>query len=175
MDQQDSIMMACENQAACKITWRAFMDHQRISISSLCSPELSPSEMDAAQSLSEMQTQPLFFSKVSTIPIVHSALQAYEKTKENYGLVRYGATMVESSMKPVIEKIGGGKMEEMVCRYLDRWAQPDQEPEQELEKEQETRSRWHQALTVTGAGMAVISEEGMKNLKICLEWLTVML
>ncbi|KAJ9067478.1 transcriptional regulator opi1 [Entomophthora muscae] len=98
---------------------------QRISINSLCNPlDLGEREHDldvelAAEALgnlrhsigihgpwSELSDQPNpehFLNRVSNIPIVNSALRAYEQSKANSFVVKYGAETVRAL--PVINKL----------------------------------------------------------------------
>ena len=81
-----------------------------------------------------------FVSRVSTIPLVNSALRAYEQSKASSRVVKvccqfmpvnalligiqYGAEMMESSMrsisKPVINRLPVNQIDEFACRQLDR-------------------------------------------------------
>ncbi|KAF8517892.1 transcription factor Opi1-domain-containing protein [Hysterangium stoloniferum] len=66
-----------------------------------------------------------FVSRVSHLPIVNSALKVYENTKECSKVVKYGATLMESSVKtisrPVINRLPVGQIDEFACRQLDRF------------------------------------------------------
>ncbi|KAI0326995.1 Opi1-domain-containing protein [Cubamyces sp. BRFM 1775] len=82
-------------------------------------------------------------SRVSNIPLVNSALRAYEQSKASSRVVKvrraissfspytplsiqpsYGAEMMESSVKsisrPVIDRLPVGQLDEFACRQLDR-------------------------------------------------------
>ncbi|EMD38991.1 hypothetical protein CERSUDRAFT_112701 [Gelatoporia subvermispora B] len=65
-----------------------------------------------------------FVSRMSNIPIVNSALRAYEQSKASSRVVKYGAEMMESSVKsisrPVIERLPVNQLDEFACRQLDR-------------------------------------------------------
>lgn len=67
-----------------------------------------------------------FLDRVSNIPIVNSALRAYEQSKANSFVVKYGAETVESSVKsicrPVINKLEPqlDQLGVFACRQLDR-------------------------------------------------------
>ncbi|KAH9990592.1 hypothetical protein BJV77DRAFT_604668 [Russula vinacea] len=63
-------------------------------------------------------------ARVSTIPGVSTALRAYEQSKASSRVVKYGAEMMESSVKsisrPVIDRLPVTSLEEFACRQLDR-------------------------------------------------------
>ncbi|OCH86942.1 Opi1-domain-containing protein [Obba rivulosa] len=65
-----------------------------------------------------------FVSRVSNIPIVNSAIRVYEQSKASSRVVKYGAEMMESSVKsisrPVIERLPVNQLDEFACRQLDR-------------------------------------------------------
>ncbi|TCD69107.1 hypothetical protein EIP91_008749 [Steccherinum ochraceum] len=65
-----------------------------------------------------------FVSRVSHIPIVNSALSLYEQSKASSRVVKYGAEMMESSVKsisrPVIDRLPVNQLDEFACRQLDR-------------------------------------------------------
>ncbi|OJT12311.1 hypothetical protein TRAPUB_11138 [Trametes pubescens] len=63
-------------------------------------------------------------SRVSNIPLVNSALRAYEQSKASSRVMKYGAEMMESSVKsisrPVIDRLPVGQLDDFACRQLDR-------------------------------------------------------
>ncbi|KAL6306221.1 transcription factor Opi1-domain-containing protein [Sparassis latifolia] len=65
-----------------------------------------------------------FVSRVSSIPLVNSALRAYEQGKASSRVVKYGAEMMESSVKtisrPVIDRLPVNQLDEFARRQLDR-------------------------------------------------------
>ncbi|EIW78804.1 Opi1-domain-containing protein [Coniophora puteana RWD-64-598 SS2] len=69
-------------------------------------------------------SSPDFVSRVSHFPIVNTALKAYENTKASSRMVKYGAEMMESSMKtfyrPVLGRLPVDQLDEFACRQLDR-------------------------------------------------------
>ncbi|KAI8144436.1 transcription factor Opi1-domain-containing protein [Fennellomyces sp. T-0311] len=62
-----------------------------------------------------------FVHRMSDLPIVNSALRAYESTKQSNGVVKYGVEMVESFAQPIYDKFGrrGSESSEM-DRYSDQ-------------------------------------------------------
>ncbi|KAI0793831.1 transcription factor Opi1-domain-containing protein [Fomes fomentarius] len=64
-------------------------------------------------------------SRVSNLPLVNTALRAYEQSKASSRVVKYGAEMMESSMKsisrPVIDRLPVGQLDDFACRQLDRF------------------------------------------------------
>ncbi|RDX54167.1 Opi1-domain-containing protein [Lentinus brumalis] len=63
-------------------------------------------------------------SRVSNLPLVSGALRAYEQSKASSRVVKYGAEMMESSMKsisrPVIDRLPVNQLDDFACRQLDR-------------------------------------------------------
>ncbi|KAI9493702.1 transcription factor Opi1-domain-containing protein [Zychaea mexicana] len=59
---------------------------------------------------------------MSDLPIVNSALRAYENTKQSNGVVKYGVEMVESFAAPIYDKLGRRSSEssEVDGRYSDQ-------------------------------------------------------
>ncbi|EJD41783.1 Opi1-domain-containing protein [Auricularia subglabra TFB-10046 SS5] len=181
-----------------------------------------------------------FVSRVARVPLVNSALRAYEHSKNSSRVVKYGAEMVESSVKtisrPVIGRLPVGSLDEFACRQLDKWgpryagakASPDATPMQLDERSRSrdrapergrsteaergrkrqrnqsamsaspepqpeagpsnadasasatdpdtakavaVRSTWQAMLMEAGGISAAVSEESMKRLKYCLQWL----
>jgi len=213
---------------------------------SLPSPSLSPLE-DV--------NSPDFVSRVSHLPLVGTALRAYEQGKASSRVVKYGAEMMESSVKtisrPVIDRlpVNVNQLDEFACRQLDRfdkyrhpsepepehmrigdrdrseepaeyddsesWSTglqtrdastsssqsrsgkrkevsswdaadgtyvqpPSQEPPEsegddstgaEQNQQVAQRSRWQAVLLEAGGISAALSEESMRRLKYCLQWL----
>ncbi|CCM02619.1 uncharacterized protein FIBRA_04722 [Fibroporia radiculosa] len=106
-----------------------------------------------------------FVSRVSNLPVFKPALSLYEQGKASSRLVKYGAEMMESSVKtisrPVFDRLPVDQLDEFACRQLDR---PDN---QQIAQ----RSRW-QAMLLEAGGLGVaFSEESMRRLKYCLQWL----
>ncbi|TFK51944.1 Opi1-domain-containing protein, partial [Heliocybe sulcata] len=67
---------------------------------------------------------PDFVSRVARLPIVNTALSAYEQSKASSRVVKFGAEMMESSVKsisrPVIGRLPVNQLDEFACRQLDR-------------------------------------------------------
>ncbi|RKP09065.1 transcription factor Opi1-domain-containing protein [Thamnocephalis sphaerospora] len=199
--------------------------------------------VDAAVSDPQVASNDGFVTRVANIPLVRSTILLYDKSKANSRVVKYGAEMVESSVKtisqPVLNRLEPqlGQLDEFACRQLDK-VRPDTNPGvdglrrrntvgqmdqgrrrlhatcaaltrltltasmvgtdagQEANGAQQMavtqsgsnstsmvtteqtpqRSRWQKILvgagTAAGAGAAALSEEGMRSLKYCLEWLS---
>ncbi|KAF9913922.1 hypothetical protein BX616_009300 [Lobosporangium transversale] len=75
------------------------------------------------------------FSRMSSLPVVNSALKAYENGKQNSKVMKYGAEMVESSVKslskPVFEKLEPtlGQIDDFARTQLDKvYLKPDTQP-----------------------------------------------
>ncbi|CAE6440457.1 unnamed protein product [Rhizoctonia solani] len=185
-----------------------------------------------------------FVSRVSTLPLFTSVLSAYSQTKASSRVVKYGAQMVESSVKsiskPVMNRLPTAQLDEFACRQLDRLGQrygrvesprednqssradenacsstprspPDPGPARgrslerrtpnnavtqmrsptpsarddamkahhaagsgvpiESDRQVANRSRWQAMLLEAGGIGAALSDESMKRLKYCLQWL----
>ncbi|KAI9017873.1 transcription factor Opi1-domain-containing protein [Phycomyces nitens] len=74
--------------------------------------------------LHHMHQQQHFMHRVSNIPLVNSALRAYESSKASSSVVKYGAEMVESFAAPIYDKVGkrvlSGAVDEWGCKQLDK-------------------------------------------------------
>ncbi|KAI8975253.1 transcription factor Opi1-domain-containing protein [Mycotypha africana] len=68
----------------------------------------------------------LFIHRVSNIPIVNSALKAYEHSKSTNSVMKYGAEMMESFAAPIYDKFGKqalSNVDEWGCKQLDKLEQ----------------------------------------------------
>ncbi|KAI0319966.1 transcription factor Opi1-domain-containing protein, partial [Amylostereum chailletii] len=208
----------------------------------IASPILTPEDIAAAAAIGVDVDSPDFVSRVSHLPIVNSALRAYEQSKASSRVVKYGAEMMESSMKtisrPVIDRLPVNQLDEFARRQLDRFgygpngrrpsfggAAQGEELEgmssgvdrgrsgwesglqmrdvsmtrRSVEREESAvredagpldrqtasladenvdqqrqlaqRSRWQTVLLEAGGIGAAVSEESMRRLKYCLQWL----
>ena len=64
-----------------------------------------------------------FIHRVSNIPLLNSALKAYESSKNSSSVVKYGAEMVESIAAPIYGKFGKHALsgvDEWGCKQLDK-------------------------------------------------------
>ena len=233
-------------------TTSSFSIDQRLSFSSE-----STMDEDQYQRQQQQQQQQNFIHRVSNIPLVNSALKAYESSKNSSSVMKYGAEMVESFAAPIYDKFGKHALsgvDEWGCKQLDRLEErypkyvvsnDDDEPIVEEDEDDDdaksatfalsratliddegirkrrdsrdetskhhksksrntsrstsphrpsslshsitkptpnrhrqqplVRSKWHQivmhASSAAGTTAAVISEESMKCLKYCLNWL----
>ncbi|KAJ1023105.1 hypothetical protein NDA16_003258 [Ustilago loliicola] len=79
----------------------------------------------------EMMDDADFLKRVSHLPIVRGTLRAYELGKQRSKVVKYGAGLVESSVKsisrPVVSRLGASlgergveQLDDFACRQLDR-------------------------------------------------------
>ncbi|KAF7794470.1 hypothetical protein EIP86_005604 [Pleurotus ostreatoroseus] len=88
------------------------------------SPSASLTIASRSSSPSLLEEEPDFVSRVSHYPIVNTALRAYEQGKASSRVVKYGAEMMESSVKtisrPVIDRLPVNQIDEFACRQLDR-------------------------------------------------------
>lgn len=190
-------------------------------------------------------TSPDFVARVSNFPLFNTALRAYEHGKASSRVVKYGAEMMESSVKtisrPVIDRlpVDVNQLDEFACRQLDKLGkyrrpssadldrmQIDEASREGIIGEGQTsldyfssrqahegtdpqsssspsphppasndnktpvlqnqiaeppdfqgqqavvqRSRWQAVLLEAGGISAAVSEESMRRLKYCLQWL----
>lgn len=193
-------------------------------------------------SLPADMTSPDFVARVSNFPLFNTALRAYEQGKASSRVVKYGAEMMESSVKtisrPVIDRlpVDVNQLDEFACRQLDKLGRyhrpsstdlermqvdetsrerllgegqagrdcfssqqaregtsrqasrstspvppdsndnktsPPQNTPPDLQGQQAVvqRSRWQAVLLEAGGISAAVSEESMRRLKYCLQWL----
>ncbi|KAJ3493302.1 hypothetical protein NMY22_g20229 [Coprinellus aureogranulatus] len=93
------------------------------------SPEAAPSppSQSPGSPSENSPTSPALFTRMSSIPLVKSALTVYEQGKASSRVMKYGAQMVESSVKtlsrPVIDRlpVNVNQLDEFACRQLDRF------------------------------------------------------
>ncbi|KAI7905802.1 transcription factor Opi1-domain-containing protein [Cokeromyces recurvatus] len=107
------------------------MNEQRLSFSS-----------DSTMNEDSQQRQSSnFIHRVSNIPIVNSALKAYENSKNSSSVMKYGAEMVESFAAPIYDKFGKHALsgvDEWGCKQLDRLGEKYPHyvnPKEEMKKE----------------------------------------
>ncbi|KAJ2914031.1 hypothetical protein MD484_g6365, partial [Candolleomyces efflorescens] len=92
----------------------------------------STSQASTSSQRSEPQTEPspsspAFVSRMTSIPLLKSALTVYEQGKASSRVVKYGADLVESSVRtlsrPVIDRlpVDVNQLDEFACRQLDRF------------------------------------------------------
>ncbi|KAG0085002.1 hypothetical protein BGZ93_009543 [Podila epicladia] len=186
-----------------------------------CAYTTQDSEQLAAEALGDMANRGSFvaapfISRMSSLPIVNSALKAYESGKQNSKVMKYGAEMVESSVKslskPVFDKLEPklGQLDDFACRQLDKVRLALSNPSTTRRSDSQSRpptsafqfssgqsnglhssqrdshigslstpsqqfSGWRGVVATVGsasaAGVAIFSEESMKSLKYCLQWL----
>ncbi|KAL0080386.1 transcription factor Opi1-domain-containing protein [Phycomyces blakesleeanus] len=99
-----------------------------MSITQLVHSEEDSDVKSTAQSLgpfdSKGNKEQHFMHRVSNIPLVNSALRAYESSKASSSVVKYGAEMVESFAAPIYDKVGkrvlSGAVDEWGCKQLDK-------------------------------------------------------
>ena len=144
----------------------------------------------AAEVLSDLKSfehSPAFLNRVSEYPIVSTAVRAYETGKTSSRAFDYAATKIESIARPVVSRFE--PLDDFACRQLDRIeGRSRPRPSVDLESgpfavkrksidekddlmdESAARSRghsrWHSVLNLS------LSEDSLKSLKYCSEWLT---
>ncbi|KAF8587883.1 Opi1-domain-containing protein [Ramaria rubella] len=226
-----------------------FLTHSSTSASTSSSSPISPRltvdhVLDRDDSMDPSSKD--FVSRVSRLPVVNTALKAYENSKERSRVVKYGANLMESSVKtisrPVIDRLPVEQIDEFACRQLDRFGYPGRNPnttqnefhledpshpiyayreppiprsgtpsrapsltpssndgystygspahvsqkipdsldktrqedrseERNNDRQVASRSKWQAVLLEAGGIGAAVSEESMKRLQYCLQWL----
>ncbi|KIK80642.1 hypothetical protein PAXRUDRAFT_833408 [Paxillus rubicundulus Ve08.2h10] len=92
-------------------------------------PSTSNGTTPPSPSMSEVPeaTSPDFVSRMTNLPLVGPALRAYEQGKASSRVMKYGAEMMECSVKsisrPVIDRlpVDVNQLDEFACRQLDRF------------------------------------------------------
>ncbi|KAI9223728.1 transcription factor Opi1-domain-containing protein [Blastocladiella britannica] len=157
----------------------------------------SSSAAAAAPAAPPTPTSSLFFDRMSALPLVGSGVRSistlYESTKQSSRVVNATASAIESYLLPPYTTPPDGATLPSAAAaatppaapqaHLPRLPELDAMPPALLEPPAHSaafsaprqRSRWQQvtagAVAVAGAGAAVISEESLKSLRYCLEWL----
>ncbi|KAF5362356.1 hypothetical protein D9756_002796 [Leucocoprinus leucothites] len=123
------------------------------------------SSSDRGEEQDEIQQQSVssnrdFMSRMSSFPLVGTALRAYEHGKASSSVVKYGARMVESSVKtiskPVINRLPVNQIDEFACRQLDKF---DKYRRPSVGPESPTRSTTRRMSDVDDAGSSSISAD----------------
>ncbi|KAJ3773234.1 transcription factor Opi1-domain-containing protein [Lentinula raphanica] len=111
----------------------------------------SPVLSSPSTSSNNAQLEPDFVSRMTHIPLVNGALRMYEQGKASSRVVKYGAEIMENSVKtisrPVIDRLPTGQLDDFACRQLDRldkyrWPSQDSQVAVESQRrEEEERER----------------------------------
>lgn len=142
---------------------------------------------------SELSPPPAFLNRVSEYPIVSTAVKAYESSKTSSRGFNYAATTIENIARPVVSRFE--PLDEFACRQLDRiegrgryTTRHDLESQAQHGKrksisekddivgEAEARSRanhsrWHSVLSSASSFHLSLSEDSLKSLRYCSDWL----
>ncbi|KAH9072291.1 Opi1-domain-containing protein [Lactarius deliciosus] len=112
-----------------------------------------------------------FVGRIATFPVVSTALRAYEQSKASSRVVKYGAEMMESSMKsisrPVIDRLPNS-LDEFACRQLDRLGRYGRPPSADSDERSASAERGRKrgriardsGLQIGDVSMALDLEEG---------------
>lgn len=131
---------------------------------------------------------PAFLNRVSEYPIVKTAVDAYEHGKTNHKSFKYAAQTIESVARPVVRHFS---LDQFACRQLDkieRRCQPQEDLENQthmkrkrFQQEDEimsngARSRrastgWQNVLSNASGLTLSLSEDSLKSLHYCVQWL----
>ena len=116
----------------------------------------------------KQQQPPYFLDRMSTYPMVSSALRTYETTKSKSRLLNYGAGMMESVTRPLLEPLDG-----FACRQLDRLESyyPTTLSPPSIAHSEEAKFRWQNMLISTSGLATSISDESVRSLSYLLNML----
>jgi hypothetical protein len=123
-----------------------------------------------------------FLSRLSTYPVVSSALKSYENSKTKSKLLNYGAGMVESVARPLVSQLE--PLDSFACRQLDRIEgkyaihvnEGNGEKASGLNKgaaikvrtNNDNKSKWHNVLISTSGLASSMSDESVRSLRYVL-------
>ncbi|KAK9468287.1 putative clock controled protein [Lipomyces arxii] len=110
------------------------------------------------------------FNRMANYTLVSSAVKVYESGKSYSRGFRYGAEMVESVARPVVRRFE--PLEGFALRQLDRLERKsgDLEKQSSMQSDQ-TSSRWHSVITNASGLTVALSDESLKSLRYCVQWL----
>ncbi|CCG82612.1 putative Clock controled protein [Taphrina deformans PYCC 5710] len=131
---------------------------------------------------------PAFLNRVSEYPIVSTAVRAYENGKSHSKGFKYAAQTIESVALPVVRRFE--TLDEFACRQLDR-IERKYNPHEDLEAQSAAKrkfpaeedevmhdytrhartSKWQDVLTGASGLTLSLSEDSLKSLRYCVEWL----
>lgn len=115
---------------------------------------------------------PGYLERVSSLPLVNTAIRAYAQGKASSRVVKYGAEMMESGVKSTINYLHPLQETDDREHREQRRTPPPPHPEEERSLSA-PRSRWQTVLLEAGGFSAALSEESLKRLRYCLHWLQV--
>lgn len=139
----------------------------------------------------DLASPPAFLNRVSEYPIVSTAVRAYESGKSSSKGFKYAAQTIESVARPVVRRFE--PLDDFACRQLDR-IERRYNPQDDLERhsvskrsypmdgedEDETMqdasrgrrtSKWQEVLTGASTLTLSLSDETLKSLRYCADWL----
>ncbi|KAK9370942.1 transcription factor Opi1 [Lipomyces kononenkoae] len=140
----------------------------------------TPERTSQQQSEQRPQPQSELFNRMSNYTLVSSAVKVYESGKSYSRGFKYGAEMVESVARPVVRRFE--PLEGFALRQLDRLErrsissdiekQAPLSPRTQVEVAQSpSSSRWHAVITNASGLTVAMSDESLKSLRYCLQWL----
>ncbi|KAH9066524.1 Opi1-domain-containing protein [Lactarius vividus] len=139
--------------------------------SSSTSPTLSSQTLASEDQMMMDSEEADFVGRIATFPVVSTAIRAYEQSKASSRVVKYGAEMMESSMKsisrPVIDRLPNS-LDEFACRQLDRLGRygrpPSADPDERSASAERGRKRGRiprdSGLQIRDVSMMLDPEEG---------------
>ncbi|KAK9434332.1 transcription factor Opi1-domain-containing protein [Lipomyces doorenjongii] len=141
-------------------------------------PEQKPQPSSESEHRSQPQSE--LFNRMSNYTLVSSAVKAYESGKSYSRGFKYGAEMVESVARPVVRRFE--PLEGFALRQLDRLErkstssdiekQAPLSPRTQVDVTQSpSSSRWHTVITNASGLTVAMSDESLKSLRYCLQWL----
>jgi Transcription factor Opi1 len=112
-------------------------------------PSLSVGSSSSRSTISETATtdqgdDSTFVSRMSNFPLVTSAIRVYEQGKASSRVVKFGAEMMEGTVKtmtrPVMDRLPVNQLDEFACRQLDRFGRYGGKPEDSPPPQTESHS-----------------------------------
>lgn len=133
----------------------------------------------------EQSSAPAFLERVSEYPIVKTAVTAYENGKTSSRGFKYAAQTIESVARPVVRRFE--TLDDFACRQLDRIERRYQtNSSEDLESQASTHSglerpadvtrrrrssHWQNVLTGASGLTLSLSEDSVRSLRYCVDWL----
>ncbi|KAF9517785.1 hypothetical protein BS47DRAFT_1389502 [Hydnum rufescens UP504] len=134
-------------------------------------PSLSVASSSSRSTISETATtdqedDSSFVSRMSNFPLVTSAIRVYEQGKASSRVVKFGAEMMEGTVKtmtrPVMDRLPVNQLDEFACRQLDRFGRYGGKPEDSPPPQAES----HSAPPSKNSPDPALSPRGRKHLWI---------
>jgi len=123
-----------------------------------------------------MAMDPGYLERVSSLPLVNTAIRAYAQGKASSRVVKYGAEIMESGVKTTMNYLQPSHQQRQQDEAERNGEETEQDESQQAQDENSLsapRSRWQTVLLEAGGFSAALSDENLKRLRYCLHWLQV--